>query len=396
MIVQFDLHQAQLDIVNNRRKYNHVRMGRRFGKSVLAYTLLAEAAVGLQVPAAYVTPTAEDYGRRWRECVEFLKPLIQDVYVSSGEIRLKQGKSIYFHGMHRFDGMRGNHYGRVIIDEAAHSPNLEEAWTYVISATLADLDGDAYFHSTPKGGNYFKSLEEQFSGNPDWAFFHKPSSANPYLKPDVIQKQKEMLPSAVFRQEWLAEYVDFVGARIKREWIKDRPIHRTPDHENYTYVLGVDPAVSEDDGADYTACVVMAIPNDKTKPRIVVDAQRTRISQLESVANYISAIAKKWDVVKLACEQVTFSVYLVQALRRNLPLVQHIPTKPTKDKLTRFLPLEGQVEHGHVKFADSLSKDYIDELLSFTGDGKGHDDLVDATVHAELAGTKSSAGIFLT
>ena len=51
------------------------------------------------------------------------------------------------------DSGRGRAYGAVVIDEAAMIPNLEQAWQ-AIRPMLTDLQGEAYFLSTPKGMNY--------------------------------------------------------------------------------------------------------------------------------------------------------------------------------------------------------------------------------------------------
>jgi predicted phage terminase large subunit-like protein len=78
-------------------------------------------------------------------------------------------------------------------------------------------------------------------------------------------------------------------------------------------------------------------------------------------------------------EAVQYQSAMVQELIRNTMLpVQSV--KPTKDKLTRFMPIEGKYEHGHIIHSRQLSQDFEGELLEFP-DG-AHDDMVDALVYS--------------
>jgi predicted phage terminase large subunit-like protein len=53
--------------------------------------------------------------------------------------------------------------------------------------------------------------------------------------------------------------------------------------------------------------------------------------------------------------------------------------KPTKDKLTRAKPLSAQCEFGNVMvLRGQWNEEFFKELEDFVGDGKGHDDIVDA------------------
>lgn len=369
-------HDGQLHIINNKRRFNHIRCHRRFGKSVLNYGLLIETA-SRGLPAAYVTPTAEDYSKRWAEFVQAAAPVIQTVRQQEGQVVLKNGGSVYFHGMHRYDGMRGNHYGRVIIDEAAHSPYLKDAWEMVISPTLADLEGDAWFTTTPNARQKeraFQELEKRHKQDDDWAFFHIPVTSplrNPILKQAEIERQKATLPSIVWQQEWLAEYVDMEGSRVKREWLQW--FDRNPMDMQIT--MGVDLAISTKTEADYTSCAVVGKAPDGIL--YVLDVQRTQQSY-HGVLNFIQAMAQRWQPQTIGIEQVQYQKAVVDELiLRGLP-VQGIT--PTKDKVARFMNTEGRIEHGLMKFSRHLPTTFTDELLTFPH-GE-HDDQVDALVYA--------------
>lgn len=371
--IEVDLHDGQKAIIESRKRFNHIRCHRRFGKSILSYNLLAETA-GMGEPAAFIMPTAVEYAKRWAECVEGLAPIIADVKVSEGIITLISGGRIEFFGLHRYDGIRGNHYGRVIIDEAAHSPYLEQAWLYAISPTLADLKGDAYFFSTPNGSNYFKQLEDKHRGDVDWSFTHIPITSplrNPAIDDEEIQRQKNNLPTVVWDQEWLANYVDLSGARIKREWLQ---WFNEPPKDLFIS-MGVDLAISTKTSADYTACVVTG--RDESGMLYVLDVQRIQ-QGFHGIINFIESMYRQWQPVIIGIETVQFQQAVVEELLlKGLP-VQGM--RPTRDKVSRFLHVEGKIEHKQLSFSRSLPAEFTEELLAFP-QGK-HDDMVDALVYA--------------
>lgn len=371
--VNANMHRGQLRVIERRKRFNHIRCHRRFGKSVLCYNLLAETGCG-GYPSAFVMPTAVEYNKRWIECVQGLSPIISNIHISDGVIELKTGARIEFFGLHRYDGMRGNHYKRVIIDEAAHSPNLEDAWLYVISQTLADLEGDAFFFSTPKGNNYFKRLEDDNKNDADWSFTHIPVTSewrNPYLKQREIERQQKNLPTTAWRQEWLAEYVDVEGARVKREWLR-----YSDGIGMVRYTMGVDLAVSLKNEADYTAIVVVGEHSDGTVH--VVDVFRERLT-FNDILTTIKHYAEKWRVETVAIEKVQAQAYVAQELIRTTMLPID-PVTPHGDKLSRFMPIEGKLEHGYLYHVRGLPPYYEEELLNFPN-GQ-HDDTVDALVYA--------------
>lgn len=368
-----NMHPGQLHVVQTRKRFNHVRCHRRFGKSVLAYNLLLETA-GQGLPTAFVMPTASESAKRWNELVHGIARFIKEVKIKDETIILQSGGRIEFCGLHRYDAIRGNHYKRVIVDEAAHSPYLEEAWHNVISPTLADLEGDAYFFSTPNGGNFFKQLEDTHKRDEDWNFVHVPVTSeyrNPLLKQSEIDRQQRSLPSVSWQQEWLAEYVDMKGARIKREWLQW--CDRAPSDLFVT--MGVDLAISTKTSADWTAAVVTG--RDSEGRIYVLDCQRIQQS-FHGIIDFITAMHRQWQPAVVSVESVQFQQAVVeQLLMRGLP-VQAV--RPTKDKITRFLPTEGKIEHGQLIFTRSLPSEFIDELLSFP-EGQ-HDDMVDALAYS--------------
>ena len=370
MKVNVPLHDGQRRIISERRRFNVICCGRRWGKSRMAFALALETIAAMGT-VAYACPTAEDYSKRWDEACEFYRPMLSDVKTADGALVFRNGARMDWFGLHRDTGIRGNRYHRFIIDEAAHAPKLEQAWTYAIRATLADYKGDAYFMSTPNGGNYFKTLYD--STGPDWARWQLPTYDNPFMDRAEVEGLADTMSSIAYRQEILAEFVDVQGARVKREWLRYGP---HPD--GCSYVVGVDLAASQRDEADYTAIVVTA--KDAQGTYYVVDVIRTKAT-FNDILRTIKAVYDKWQPRSVAVEAVQAQQYVTQELARQYMMPVQ-PVYPNRDKVSRFMSVEGKIEHGHVVLAPHLIREFEDELLSFPH-GQ-HDDMVDALVYSLL------------
>jgi hypothetical protein len=211
------LHPAQEHILKNAKRFNHLRCGRRFGKTTLIEELSSVCLDGW--PVGIWFPTYKDLSEVWKELKKAYKPLI-----SRKDEQLKQieliipGALIDFWSMEDPDSGQGRKYKRAIVDESAKAPKLYQAWENTIRPTLTDYKGDAYIMSRPKGknaggtadhpGNGFYLLEEKHRQFDNWAFFHFTTYDNPHIDKDEIEEAKKQLDDINFKQEYMAEYVD--------------------------------------------------------------------------------------------------------------------------------------------------------------------------------------------
>ena len=366
-------HEAQQVILREAKRYNVLACGRRFGKTTLGGNLLSDPVLRDGLPCAWFAPTYRLLEEAYNDHKRIYAPVIRRaVQTPAPRIELITGAAIDYWTLDDPSTVaRGRKYKRVIIDEAAMARHLEQAWTEAIRPTLTDYKGDAFFLSTPKGSNYFKSLHAMAGVDPDWMAWQMPTTANPWIDADEVAKAGESLPSIAFRQEYLAEFVDAAGARIKREWLRfgDAP-------EGLPVYLGVDLAISTKAEADYTAVVALSRGEDGTI--YVLDVNRTR-ADFASVLRFIEMMAEKWKPVMIGIEQVQYQAAVVQELMRRTKLpIRGI--RPDRDKLTRFAPLEARYEQGQVVHVEGLPPYWQDELLSFPV-GR-HDDVVDAMAYA--------------
>lgn len=210
------LHPGQESIINNAKRFNHLRCGRRFGKTTLIEELSSIALDGKLVGIWF--PTYKDLSEVWKELKKTFKPVIARKDEQLKQIELLTGGVIDFWSMEDPDSGQGRKYHRAIVDESAKAPKLYQAWENTIRPTLTDYIGDAYIMSRPKGknaggtkekpGNGFYLLEEKHKEFGNWAFFHRTSYDNPHLSVDEINEAKTQLDDINFRQEYMAEYVD--------------------------------------------------------------------------------------------------------------------------------------------------------------------------------------------
>ena len=201
------LHPAQQEIVGNAKRFNHLRCGRRFGKTTLIVELADPALDGF--PIGIWFPTYKDLSEVWLEVKKAYNQVIVKKNEQLNQLRLVGGGVIDFWSMENPDSGQGRKYKRAIIDEASKAPKLLTAWKNTIRPTLTDYRGDAFILSRPKGkNNDFYQIEEDYKQYDNWKFFHYSIYDNPYIDREEIAEWKLQEDGTVFRQEGLAEYVD--------------------------------------------------------------------------------------------------------------------------------------------------------------------------------------------
>lgn len=211
-------HPKQREIMDDPTRHRVVAAGRRFGKTRMARGELIE--YGFENPGGYswfVAPTATD-----------AKELGFDPMLSEIPDRLLAGgrdgqkhtppQEIYLTNGHRYQfrgsGVQGRGRGLdlVVIDEAGEQKG--ETWEQVIRPSLLDTGGRALVIGTPKGRDWFYHLWHRGDDptEADVAAFTATSYDNPHIPDEDIEKERATMPERVFRQEYLAEFLESEGA----------------------------------------------------------------------------------------------------------------------------------------------------------------------------------------
>ena len=207
------LHPQQEKVLNEAGRFNTLCCGRRWGKTTLSEDLLISPDSDINgclngFPVAYFSPTYKMLMEVWREINQTLYGVVNNKSETEKRVELFGGGVIDFWSLEDPNSIRGRYYKRAVVDEAAVARNLQEAWLRVIRPTLTDLQGDAWFLSTPKGkNNYFYELFEMPKKFGDWKSWQMPTSTNPHIPGEEIKQAEEQLDPLTFAQEYLASFI---------------------------------------------------------------------------------------------------------------------------------------------------------------------------------------------
>src|ERR1039457_5019494 len=205
-------HPAQARVIQKSKRFNIVCCGRRWGKTILGMDRLIEPALRGK-PVAWFAPNYRLLSDVWRQLQVTLGPAIAKLNQEERRLELRGGGVVEMWSLDSPDAGRGRAYATVVIDEAAMVSNLDEAWQS-IRPMLTDLRGDAWFLSTPKGMNSFKTLYDrgQDPERAEWRSWQMPASENPYIQAEEMDSARRDMTEAAFNQEYLALFVNWEGS----------------------------------------------------------------------------------------------------------------------------------------------------------------------------------------
>src|ERR1700727_1135921 len=214
-------------------RFKALRCGRRFGKTEIAKTWMAQGLVQGE-ECAWFAPQHMTWSEVYLDLVQMLQPILDSSSRTPPVIRLSNGGRIDFWSLENPIAGRGRRYRRVVIDEAAFTKdgdNRSDAsmmalWEKGIKPTLFDYGGEALVCSnTHKNSeNFFYNIcEDRQYG---FGTFHATTMDNPLLPKrlqnetpeDWVRRRAEVIDGLrtgndplVYAQEHLAEFVDWAG-----------------------------------------------------------------------------------------------------------------------------------------------------------------------------------------
>jgi len=362
--------------VDEARRFNVLACGRRFGKTMLGVDLLVDKAIdGCLV--GWFSPTYRMLNEVWKAIHETTRPLHSRVSLQEHRIELITGGVIDCWSLDAYDSVRGRKYHRVIIDEAAMVPDLGDAWQAAIRPTLTDYTGDAFFLSTPKGINFF---HECYSRGVDqtqseWKAWHAPTTANPYIDPAEVESARQELPEQVFRQEYLAEFLQNDGAVFRNIDACLSP--DTGDHKGHRLFAGVDWGQQN----DFTVISVVCATCHR-------EVELDRFNKIEWAFQRarLKAVMDRWGVLAVVAESNSIGQPNLEALvREGLPVRGFETTASSKPPLIQSLALalervECQWLPDPVGRVELLSyeakRNATTGRVSYSAPSGGHDDTV--------------------
>jgi hypothetical protein len=375
------LHPAQQQIIDEARRFNVLACGRRFGKTMLGIDLIIDKVLD-GYPVSWFSPTYKMLAEVWKEIVQTTKPLQTRVARQEHRVELITGGVIDCWSLDAADSVRGRKYARVIVDEAAMVPNLYDSWQAAIRPTMTDYVGsDAFMLSTPKGVDFFfdcfsRGVDDQQS---DWKAWQKPTSENPYIDPAEIEAARRELPEQIFRQEYLAEFLQNSGAVFRNidACLKaDSGQHRT-EGMGHRLFAGVDWGQKHDFTVISVICATC---------RQEVELDRFNKIEWAFQRARLKAIVERWGVQSVMVETNSIGSPNLEALQREGMSVRGFETTgSTKPPLIQSLALALEREEcrflpdpvGRVELLSYESRiNSTTGRVSYSAPDGGHDDTV--------------------
>ena len=234
-------HAAQTLIRREAKRHNVVALGRRSGKSTMGHEIVARTALEHQ-PAGWFGPTYKLLEESWRELKRLLGPVVINKSEQEHRLEIYGGGTVECWSMDTGDPARGRKYKRIVVDEAAMVPHLMEIWNQALRPTLADLEGESWWLSTPRGLNDFYTLYQRGQDplETEWASWQMPTTVNPHISRSELEAARHEMPERDYAQEFEARFLQLEGAGVFRGVAavsRLRPERPTPGHQ---YVIGVD------------------------------------------------------------------------------------------------------------------------------------------------------------
>ena len=220
--VGFTPHADQREKINlieqDEVKYIVLTTGRQWGKTLLGMNLLLKWA--LENPKSTLMWVSPIY-KQSKNVLGMLSnailgtPIVESINRSDMEVYLINGSKILFRSAERADNLRGATLDYLVVDEAAFI--ADEVWDLVLKQTTMVKGKKVLFISTPRGKNflfnlYLKGLDES---QPLYLSLKGTSYDTPYISKEELDEAKTALPTDVFAQEILAEFIDTGGEVFK-------------------------------------------------------------------------------------------------------------------------------------------------------------------------------------
>jgi hypothetical protein len=244
------------------------------------------------------------------------------------------------------------------------------------------MTGSAWVFSTPDGINeanwFYRICTDKSLG---FTEFHAPSATNPYLpESELIKLEAENHP-AVYRQEYLAEFVDWSGECFfnLENLLVNGNGYIYDDIPTYTVFAVVDSAVKSGSQHDGTAVLYCAINKHYGTPLLILDYDIIQIdgalleTWLPTVYENLEALSIQYKARMGSAgvfieDKASGMILLQQALRRGWDATAIDSKLTSVGKDERALSVSGYVYRGMVK----LTEQAYNRQVTFKGVSRNH------------------------
>ena len=350
-IIDAKPHAGQLEVHNSDARFKVLSAGRRWGKTRLGVNECLDAA-SKGGRAWWVSPNYKTSEVGWRPLRQIARKIPNaEVRLVDRMVTLPGGGFVAVRSADNPDSLRGEGLDFVVMDECAFMQR--EAWTEAIRPALSDRLGKALFISTPKGRNWFwENYQRGINGEEGWAAWTFPTVNNPYIAASEVEAAKRDLPEMIFRQEYLAEFIDDSGGVFRR--VQEAAVLSPQEPQaGRQYVAGVDVASS----VDFTVVTVL---DAESKEQVFMD--RFNRVDYPVLINRLESVYKRYGMTSMVVESNSIGRPVIDELvTRGLNIVPFTTTSATKQAIIQSL--QSAFENGLIRVLDEPV--LVGELLSF-------------------------------
>lgn len=344
-------HPGQDEVHQDTHRFKVLAAGRRWGKTRLGVLECIDKASSGGI-AWWVAPSYKTSEAGWRPLTQICArhPAVR-VLKAEKTILFPSGGLVAVRSSEVFDNLRGEGLDLVVLDECAFQK--PEVWTEVLRPALADKKGSALFISTPNRCNWFYDLFNQSLIHPQtWRSWQFPTASNPYIDPSEIDLARRSTTDEIFRQEYLAEFIQEYGSVFRNiEAVSTLP-QDLPKMDHH-YIAAVDVATA----SDYTVITVLDL---NTREQVHL-SRFNRVDYPELEAR-IAQIYRDWFLNLIIVEVNGIGRPVIDHLLEiGLNVVPFVTTQASKSNI--ILGLKSALEHSHIRLLNhEIQKK---ELLSF-------------------------------
>jgi hypothetical protein len=259
------------------------------------------------------------------------------------KIEFINGSTLQFFSAERYDNIRGFTFDYLICDEFAFMDS--EAWTAVLRATILVKGKKVLLISTPNGKNHFYQLFSLDGINEQYKSFKMTSYDNPMIDPKEIDDARLTLPEHIFKQEYLAEFVDG-GSSVFGEINYSEEVK-----ESKLFYGGLDVARAD----DYT---VLTIFNDKGN---MVFIDRWRHDSWTNIVAKAAKIIEQYNAnVYVEVNSIGDPIFeMLKQILNNKNLVQpFVTTSKSKQDIIEQLAVANQNKEVTILPVEWLKKEF--------------------------------------
>jgi hypothetical protein len=368
----------------------------------MGHELVVRTALEHQ-PAGWFGPTYKLLEESWRELKRLLGPTIVQKSEQEHRAEIYGGGTIECWSMDTGDPARGRKYRRIVVDEAAMVPNLLEIWNQALRPTLADLEGESWWLSTPRGLNDFYTLYQRGQDplETEWASWQMPTTVNPHISLAELRAAKHEMPERDYAQEFEARFLQVEGAGVFRGVGAVSRLQPAPPVRGHQYVIGVDWGRT----TDFTAiCIMDASVQEQAAldrfSEIDYELQTERLHRWAEAYRPVLVVAESNAMGRPLVERLqTGYARLMADPRAALPVWAWEATNASKAALVQSLGIA--IERGDITLLDDQvqqaellayeSKVLPSGMLRYGAPSGQHDDTVIALGLAYLGAKREGA-----